>query len=362
MTSTDLMNIGAFANDLPDAAFAGLNPTEESLSDGIGSSYSIVGYKGKTWTLKKNGETYTFKRPDDGTDAPFLDVIILRSPSYKSKTWYEGGYVEGGSAGKRPDCASLHGVSPDREVAKPQAQACALCPRNEFKTGANGRMGKDCQDFKRLAVLILPAQTKLLLGEPLIEPVFLRIPPASLSDLGVLGDGMSRKGFHYSTYVTRIGFQQGLSHPKMTFQALHKLTAKEAPLIFEMREDPIAYRITGEREYGNPNVQAKSVAASNSMLIEQTAVQKNPSNGSGQPVGVVSEPAPVTAPLAAPAQEDEVTRLKRLLAEAQAKTVVVAAPSTPDHAATPASTTSQAGTAGESDPALDDLVANLLPR
>ena len=38
------------------AVFAGLNPESESLADGIGQSYGIIGYKGKVWTLRYRGE------------------------------------------------------------------------------------------------------------------------------------------------------------------------------------------------------------------------------------------------------------------------------------------------------------------
>jgi len=252
MTSTDLMNLSAFENQLPDAEFAALNPQADNLADGIGSSYGVVGYRGKVWTLRLRGETYTFTRPDDGSPAAFLDVIVLRSAPYKSKSYYPAGSFNEGNSGERPHCSSIDGVTPDPDVnpATKQAQACAICPRNEWKLDSNGRKGRDCSDYKRLAVLILPSQTKLLLGEALMEPVFLRVPPASLNDLAILGEAMAKKGFHYSSYITRIGFMIDKPHPQMTFRALQKLSAAEAPIVLPMREDPVAYRITGENEVG----------------------------------------------------------------------------------------------------------------
>ena len=178
---SDLMNVSAFKGMVPDAAFSSLDPKAESLADGIGSSYGIVSYRGKVWSLRLRGATHTFVRPDDGSPAPFLDVIVLRSPPYKSKSYYPANsYQEGSSAS--PTCASLHGEFPDAEIATPQNVSCAGCPRNEFKTLPDGRKHRDCADYKRLAVLILPNQTKALLGAPLMEPVFLRIPrPRSMN-------------------------------------------------------------------------------------------------------------------------------------------------------------------------------------
>lgn len=251
--STDLMNISAFKGIKPAAAFAAaLDPNAESLADGIGSSYGIIGYKGKVWSLRLRGESYMFVRPDDGSPAAFLDCIILRSPPYKSKSYYPPGTYQDGQIGTRPVCAALNGETPDADIATPQSNACAVCPKNVFKINAEGRKTRECSDYKRLSVLILPSLTKALLGAPLMEPVFLRVPAASLNDLALLGEGMQAQGFHYSSYVTRIGFNPEKPHPQMTFRALQGLTDREAPLVLPMRDDPTAIRITGENEANKP--------------------------------------------------------------------------------------------------------------
>lgn len=313
MTSTDLMGVDAFANATPDAAFAALNPADESLADGIGQSYGIVGYRGKVWTLRLRGETHTFTRKDDGTPSAFLDCIVLRSASYKSKSYYPAGSFDADSGGSRPVCAALDGVTPDADVAEPQATACAICPRNEWKLDANGKKHRDCSDYKRLAVLLLPAETNRLLGSALVEPVFLRVPAASLNDLATLGEAMQKKGFHYSTYITRIGFMADKAHPQMTFRALQKLTAAEAPVVLPLREDPQALRITGENEVGKPRPvgavthqpagqQIASSAASTEQKVAQTSTTTSP-----------SKPAE-----AQPEVDDEIAAMEKKLAAARA--------------------------------------------
>lgn len=283
MTSTDLMNVTAFKGMTPDAAFAGLNPQDESLADGIGSGYAVIGYKGKVWSLRHRGETHTFIRPDDGSPLAFLDVIILRSPAVKAKSYYpEGSYAAEASAGKPPTCSSIDGVTPDAGVLQQQAVACAICPRNEWKVNAEGHKGRECSDYKRLAVLILPNLTSRLLGAALMEPAFLRVPAASLSDLATFGKAMSEQGFHYSTFVTRIGFMADKSHPQMTFRALQMLTAAEAPVVLPMRNDATALRITGEdmldtrqaapAQVAGPDPQA--VAAAQAAAIRAAAEKK----------------------------------------------------------------------------------------
>jgi hypothetical protein len=338
MTSTDLMNVSAFENQLPDAAFASLNPQDENLSDGIGSSYGIVGYRGKVWSLRLRGENYTFTRPDDGSPAAFLDVIVLRSANYKSKSYYPAGSFDQDSSGTRPTCSALDGVTPDSDIAAPQSQACAICPRNEWKLNAEGHKGRDCTDYKRLAVLILPSQSAALLGgAPLMEPVFLRVPAASLNDLAIIGDAMSKKGFHFSTYITRIGFNAEKSHPQMTFRALQKLSATEAPIVIPMREDPQALRITGESEVGKQKLlgststmtqnaqQHRATSQHNSAHnIEATAATRTTTGLVGPESTTQARSSSTPAAGLQASEDDEEAALLKQLAAAKAKKALAA--------------------------------------
>lgn len=242
--ATDMIDMKAFQGG-PSQAFGNLDPLDDNLSDGIGSSYGVIGYKGKVWSLRYRGEKHTFVRPDDGTPASYIDIVVLQQAKVKSKSFYEAYDPNGTSEGARPICASIDGVVPDADVQQKQADACALCPRNEWKIQPNGKKGRECQDYKRLAVLLMPIQTKAILGEPLMEPVFLRVPPASLNNLALVGEQMAGQGYHYSTYIMRISFDPTEAHPKMVFRALQKLTDQEAPVVVGMRNDPNATRIIG---------------------------------------------------------------------------------------------------------------------
>lgn len=246
--ANDVIDLSAFKNAKPNAAFAALRAQRESLADGIGSSYPVVGYKGKNWSLRHRGERYAFTRPDDGTPANHIDVIILRGAPNKSKSYYskeDGPYDDATSSGKRPICASLNGVVPDADVAQKQSDVCALCPRNEWKTNNKGKKERDCTDYKRLAVLFRPAEIQRTIGQELTEPAFLRIPPASLSDLAKYGEIMEGQGFFYSELITRISFDN-TAYPKFIFKPIAQVSVEEAPWVISMRDDPITLRITGE--------------------------------------------------------------------------------------------------------------------
>jgi hypothetical protein len=307
MSNLELFNAAAFKGTAPSKVFHDIDPNSESLADGIGQSYGILGYKGKTWTLRLRGETFQFNRPDDGTPAPFLDVIILRQLPVKSKSYYPAGSYQEGNVGVRPLCASLDGVTPDVEIATPQNNACVTCARNVFKTTADGRKTRECSDFKRLAVLVLPKLTMPFFnGKALMEPVFLRVPPASLNDLSLFGDTMSQQGFHYATFITRIGFKPDKPHPVMFFKAICPLTDQQAPMVRQLRDDMASHRITGEdmlaRRPGLPAIAAPAAAAPVQTAPVQTApnvVQMPPPNKPAAPVatdeGWGAAAAPVTA-------------------------------------------------------------------
>lgn len=368
--STDLMNISAFKGMVPSKAFAGLDPHAESLADGIGSSYGIVGYKGKVWSLRLRGETYTFTRPDDGSPAAFLDVIVLRAPPYKSKSFYPPNSYQDGQIGTRPLCSALDGETPDADIPNPQSNSCAVCPRNVFKLSPDGRKTRDCSDYKRLAVLLLPSVSAALLGAALMEPVFLRVPAASLNDLALLGEGMQAQGFHFSTFVTRIGFNPEKPHPQMTFRALQGLTDAEAPTVLGLREDPTATRITGEEEVKRPRLAPVAVAQVAPVAAAPVAAAPVAAPvAAPQPAPVVAAAAPqpatvntgfgttpaVTATVnAAPAKaEASVVDTGFGVAAAQAPTPTVTAPAV--------NTVSDTGPAEDADLDLDARVAALLP-
>jgi hypothetical protein len=235
-----------FKTSKPSQGFAYLDPTAENLSEGIGQSYGVIGYKGKVWSLRYRGEKHNFVRPDDGTPVAHLDVVILGQARHKSKSYYKKYDQGGGSEGERPICASADGITPDLDVQVKQSDNCATCPRNVRKMNAEtGRMSRECTDFKRLAVLILPPQSAAILGQALMEPVFLRVPPASLNSLAVLGETMANQGWHFSSYITRITFNPETSWPEMVFRPLQGLTDKEAPIIQELRNNDLVERITG---------------------------------------------------------------------------------------------------------------------
>lgn len=263
------------------AAFRAPSIDQDSLGDGIGASYPVIRYKGKVWSLQYRGQKYNLK-DDRGFESPYLDVVILRSAAVKSKSFYKK-YTPGQSDGERPLCSSMDGVRPDPDVPDKQAEACAICPRNVWKTDPQtGRKGRDCTDYKRLAVLIWPTMTQPLLGQPLMEPAFLRVPPASLTSLATMGEEMDHAGFHYMSYVTRITFDPNEAHPKMVFRFHKALTDADAPSIIALRNQQVTDRIVN----GDIVLDEKRLAASKAPLLEGVVQPPQACNLTPQITGV----------------------------------------------------------------------------
>jgi hypothetical protein len=359
-----------FKNSKPAQAFTG-EPVE-SLSEGIGSSYGVISYKGKVWSLRYRGERYTFTRPDDGTPVGHIDVIILAKAPHKSKSYYEA-YDVNNAEGGRPICASIDGMVPDEDVTKQQATACAICPRNVWKTNAEGRKSRECSDYMRLAVLLLPTQTKAATGNALMEPVFLRVPPASLNNLAVFGETMSGQGWPMYSFVTRIRFNPDVAHPEMVFSALQALTDAEGPVINPLRKDPLTLRITGGDQaprqiapaiagpapvQEHPHGATQPLAASGVVQQTTAAVQAAPVTAT------VIPPQPVDTGLTGKPPKDELIKI----VEPPPPKVQVAGPIldlTPNPPATPApqaaaQTVQDTGEPEVSDAALDARISDLL--
>lgn len=219
----------------------------ESLSEGIEASYAILGYRGKNLTLRYRKEEKPFVQVVEGRtqNRQYIDAIILRQNKNKSKTYYAS--YEEGAKGARPLCSSVDGIVPDVGVSMKQSDVCALCPQNQRKIKPNGKPGKACTDYKRLAIFILPELTAGMFGEqPLMEPVFMRVPPGSLIGLASFGATMAARGWPFNSFITRISFDQDEAYPKFVFEAVGKVDEAQEDYILELSQDQLAKRITGE--------------------------------------------------------------------------------------------------------------------
>ena len=290
-------------NDIIKVASAFKHLAPQSLGQGVGGGFSLIGYKGKVWSLRHNGETYYFTRDDDGTPLPYIDVVILGENPNVSKTYYpQGTYTE--DAANPPTCSSLNQDVPDPGVPIPQSQTCGTCKRNVWTTLQTGNKGQECKDSKRLAVLLMPAMTAKMLDEPLLSPVFLKVPGGSLRPLKMYGDSLTHQGAHPASVVTRITFVRDKQF-EMKFEVKQPLTNDEAPVILPLLDDPQTINIMGTRpairevqEVLPPKreerIETGILGAFGKGASAQTATEQGtvPTVRRGRPPGSVNKPKP----------------------------------------------------------------------
>lgn len=227
--------------------FANTN-TNDDLSSGIQSSFGLIGYKGKVWSIRYRGDDTPLMREDGDGPKSSIEVVVLSASKAVSKVWYEQGYVEGSTAA--PDCFSNNGIAPDPASLKKQCDSCALCPMNQWGSRMTpaGKNGKACADSKRLAVVPMQDLQNEMFGGPML----LRVPAASLQDLAMYGQKMSQLGYPYYAIATRIAFDTAESYPKFVFGAIRPLTDAEADIVLVERTNHTVERILSENEFATP--------------------------------------------------------------------------------------------------------------
>jgi hypothetical protein len=268
-------------------AFAHLDPNK-ALGEGVAAGgFPIINYRGKIWSLQYQGNKHLFKRADDNSQLTYLDVIIVGHPKFIAKTYYpnQGEFDEDNT--DRPTCKSINGIRPDADVAEPQSELCGTCKKGAWTTLPNGRQGKLCQDQKRMAVLLMPAMTKRMLGSPLKEPAYLKVPPGSLQALKAYGEQLQHDGYPFCSVVTRIGFDPKALF-QFTFDIVHVLDDDEAPMVLPMLDDPRTLRIIGE----SPEIREVKPAIAKREKIETGLIE------------AFGEPAQIDAKVEPPVERD----------------------------------------------------------
>jgi len=225
-----------FNSSLP-AYLSKVKLTNSALTANVGGGgFPVLSIKGKVFTIVRGDEKQVVKRPDDGTPAGAIDVVIISANPNLSKVYYNKSYEEGSQ--DKPDCYSNDGISPAADAASPQSKTCAACKHNVWGTGQNGK-GRKCGDHRRLAVA--PAGL-------LNDPMLLRIPPATLKVLAEYGDMLGKRGVPFPAVVTRISFDPGESSPKLQFSPQGLLPEAQFAAVAAEQDSDIVQQIIGVSE------------------------------------------------------------------------------------------------------------------
>lgn len=107
-----------------------------------------------------------------------------------------------------PDCYSLDGVTPDKQVVNPVHATCKGCPMAEFGTNSM-KSGKACRNLKPLYVL---------LSDEAIMPRQITVTPASLKSANQYLMDLTERGIAYKKVKTKITAYK--ENPRDTYMKL----------------------------------------------------------------------------------------------------------------------------------------------
>lgn len=219
-------------NNLPALSEAMLADFGDSAQDLIsgGPGFPFLSIRGSKFRAKISGDETALVDGNTGDPLPSLEIVILRTSEGTAKNYYTKEFVDGDDAA--PDCFSTMGDFPDPQAENKQCESCAACPHNVWgsKISPQGNKIKACSDSKMVAITF----ASNLRNEEMGGPLLLRVPPASLKDLGAFGRLLNAKGAKVQQIVTRIGFDLDASYPKLTFKAVRGCTPEEMPIIHEL--------------------------------------------------------------------------------------------------------------------------------
>lgn len=130
-----------------------------------------------------------------------------------------------------PDCFAIakafDDLSPANHdgVKSPQADDCASCPRNQWKSAPNGK-GKACRNMVRLALAATSSEEE--------EILTLEIPPTGLKNWAALVSELETIGKLPIQVIVDIEFDEAMSYPVPKFKAVD--IVEDLEHFWELRE------------------------------------------------------------------------------------------------------------------------------
>ena len=111
----------------------------------------------------------------DQTTAKVLDVVIVAWMN--TNTFYDDTFRPGVISAPKCYAVSRHatGMEPRANSPEPQHTDCDTCPKNQFKSGSNGK-GKACRNARHMHVLVVESGGTIASA----KPYTLDVPPSSL--------------------------------------------------------------------------------------------------------------------------------------------------------------------------------------
>lgn len=293
-------------NQLP--AHIGAFMSDEESNIAPKNTIPQLSFRGKVWRTVLEGEEKTVCG-QDGEPRTVIKVVILNQNAARSRSFYEGAYVEGKS--QAPACWSADGKVPDADVKEPQAAACASCPQSVkgSKITDAGKETTACAQYKRLAVVPYPGIH--------ITPMLLRLPQTSLWD-GKNEENEGKGWYAYDQYidmlrargcthtaavVTKVKFDSRTAYPKLLFAAEGWLAPDELLKLKAIWNGEDVKELINASE-ATTSVRAPTTAqATPAAAPAPAAAAPKPAPAPAKPKPAPAKPKPAPAPAPAAAVE-----------------------------------------------------------
>ena len=159
------------------------------------------------------------------TEGP-VEAIIVDFVS--ANVFYKDGFDKDNMG--PPDCFAIHAepslLVPSENSPDRQAESCAVCPNNQWGSGARGK-GKACKNTRVLAVMPVDADA----GTP---PWILTVSPTGIKKFDDYVRTLAGKDIVPLQIVSRIAFDKAVDYPSLVFSPLRPLVESEYA-IFESK-------------------------------------------------------------------------------------------------------------------------------
>ena len=169
-----------------------------------------------------------FTMPDGSTNQGPLGAVILDFRNHNSfwSTPYNPQQLTD------PACFALSrefgDLAPSADAPTPQAEHCAVCPRNVFGSAPNGK-AKSCKNTRRLA--IVPPDATLETA-----PMLLDASPTAISAFESYLLGLATEGKMPVEVITHIAFDPASDFASLRFGKPKPLTDKQLTIMMKLRE------------------------------------------------------------------------------------------------------------------------------
>lgn len=207
----------------------------------------LLAQKGQIGALPSNkiqlkGKEFTL--PDGQKSNGPMEVIVL------DFVWFMAHYpgVYDASNPQQPNCFAVGRDRPDsgllgppESVKKPQAENCAVCPKNEWKSAPTGK-GKACKNQRRL--IIVPADF-----DEESEALTMYVSPGGLKNFDAYVVRLrSEHGILPAQAITEISFDTNQTYPLLQFKFVGKHDNMNAAWSLKERFQDVLFRELEIRE------------------------------------------------------------------------------------------------------------------